>query len=251
MHSSVLTHHSDQSESTRTQREPPRIALATIYEPDGVWGSVVFKQVARGAPVLIEAALHGIVSGPTGRAAAWGLFNEPVHYATSRAERCSPAALRGLAAGGDLSARHGLATRARFSTVAYDSGLTLFDDASGGLPVVQRSLAVQQGGSPAEHACATVYRVNTRAVPPGAIPCERASYPDCAVAVSAGRCRRQSCEGWRQRWALVAGDATRAAIDDDTEFCFVRYDVVPEIQNETVAADGTVGCSLGRHAGLV
>lgn len=230
-------------------RTEPRIALAALYEPNGLWGSVVFKQLAPNAPVLVEASLHGIFSdNPT---VSWGLYNEPVHYANTREHRCTKAALRGLAPGGDLSSNHGRATRGRFAAVGYDTGITLFNDRQGALPVVQRSLAVQQGNGPAEHVCATVYRVAANAVPPGSVPCERASYEDCAVTVSEGRCRRQPCVGWRQRWATDPNDHTTAAIDDDTAFCVVKYDMVPEIVNETVASDGTVGCGLGRHTGLV
>lgn len=222
----------------------PRIAVAWIYEHDGPWGSIVFKQASRRAPVQVQAYLRNVAAGPDGASVEWALHNEPVHYGTPTATRCSVRALRGISHGGSLHTKHGAISGGRLNTIAWDRELSLWDDEPG--YVVQRSLAVRQGPGSEHHVCATVYSVRTD-VAPGAVPCEMATYDDCVVAVGAGRCVSQKCQGLRQFWGVDKLDYKVSAVDASTRMCEQVYDFIPKITDRTLAADGTFACTLARY----
>lgn len=226
----------------------PRTAVAVIYEADGTWGSVVFRQAFRGAAVVVEAKLHGVSLGPNGKSIEWGLFNEPVHYEMPLSTRCAPSSLKEMMHGGLLSSKHGLIHSTEFTAIGVDSEISLHGADRGF--ILQKSLVVLQGTSVEAHSCSTVYRVATNSIIPGFVPCEKAHYEDCTVDVGAGRCRVQACDGWRQLWKLDPKDYTTMAIDDHSVFCKSEYAVTPAISSSTQGADGTVPCSLGRHTGL-
>lgn len=226
-----------------------RTALAVIHEPGGAWGSVVFTQAARTAPVFVTASLHSVdvTAGPV----HWGLHEAPVHYETAHPARCGLAALgpsvriasSGPAAG-DLSETLGPITSKKFAAVGYAKELSLYEDEPGF--VAQRALALGAPGRAA--ACATVYMVRMAAVQAGAVPCEAVRYADCAMAVSKGRCIKKECTGFRQFWGIT--DVKTSAIDANTQFCTRVAETAPTKMGEVVARDGSVECDLGPSEGL-
>lgn len=173
-----------------------------------------------------------------------------MHYANPRETRCS-SALKGrlVVQGkdiGSLGTKHGLMQGARFSTISYDSEISLFDEHPGN--IIQRSFVIQHGEREADHVCATVYRTKYAQVLPGTVPCVLDHYPDCLVAVSPGKCTRKACSGYRQHWGITKDNM--AAINNNTLFCTLRYEVYPTTTSNDKLADGTLPCSLGRHGNL-
>ena len=220
-------------------QEEPRYATAFFYEPDGIWGSVVFKQTRRAGPVQIQALLNN-VARPGGNSVSWSLFNEPVHYDNPAHIRCTVRTLRGVMPGGDLSKKHGLISQSHFSVIGNDFDLSLYEGDKG--YIVQRTLSI------GDTACATVYALRGDVVVPGMVPCEVHTWSDCVVSVGSGRCIRQTCRGLQRFWGVEKNDFKLSAVKKGTKLCVQKYEMIPMVVDEKVAEDGTIGCSLSRSA---
>lgn len=214
-------------------KEGARIAVAVINENGGAWGSIVFKQSRRRAPVQVQAFLQRVPSG----AGKWGIYNEPVHYSSGPEDaRCAAATLRHVIPNGELHEKHGKIANSRLSSIGWDADLSLYEGEEG--YVIQKSLAVDN------KACATIYRVRADVIP-GLIPCEVKSWDDCTVSVGNGRCRKQHCEGYQQFWKIVYRDYSISAIQKDTPMCIQHDQTTPIVTDDTVDRDGTFACTLG------
>eukprot|EP00178_Gracilaria_changii_P022053 TRINITY_DN65328_c0_g1_i1.p1 TRINITY_DN65328_c0_g1~~TRINITY_DN65328_c0_g1_i1.p1 ORF type:complete len:328 (+),score=20.41 TRINITY_DN65328_c0_g1_i1:148-1131(+) len=243
----------------------PVTAAAVIHEQDGTWGSVVFHQWKRTTPVVISMLFQNLkvscvrLVGKTcfvtltsffphsqiyGTAPVnYQLWDEPVHYDWySRAERCSPKALKSLmkvngSGVGDLGMRHRLMSSDRFAEVVYDKKLSLYEDEPHN--IIGKTFVIQQGADESSYSCATIYASKLHSQRPGAIPCEVKQYPDCVVgATEDGKCTLRSCYGYRQYWGLI---------DDKTLMCAQVREVYPTRVEGSASADGLFPCKYGNH----
>lgn len=218
----------------------PRVAVAVINEPDGPWGSMVFKQVSRNSPVQVQVLLDNIPAGVR----TWGIYNEPVHYDDGKEDmRCSNATLKGQMRGGAMHLKHGRLSGCKFSTIGWDADLSLFNSDS----IVQKSVALEH------KICATIYNIEDgRSIIPGSIPCVERTWSDCTVSIGGGRCRKQECSGMQQLWDVAEGDYTTLAMGRNTPTCIRTAQETPVVEKDAaIDEDGTFECSLRTSSGLV
>jgi len=215
----------------------PRIAIAVLNENGGPWGSIVFKQSRRRAPVQVQAFLQNV---PTG-AGKWEIYNEPVHYSNPQDTRCSTSSLRGILPNGELHHKHGRISSSRLSAIGWDADLSLYEGEKGF--IIQKSLAIDN------NACATIYRVRMDVIP-GLVPCEVHSWDDCVVSVGNGKCRKQPCQGFQQFWKIEYRDYSISAIQSDTLMCIQHDQTTPKVIDYTEDEHGNFPCTLGTSSAL-
>ena len=221
-----------------------RTASAVIYEEDGIWGSIVFRQNARGGPVMISANFRDI--SHMGEGIDYEIRSEPVHYDWyAREKRCGDDALKEvLSTSGKQIGRLVRAGRMdgmngeTFAQTVFDKEISLFEEDDG--YVVGRSFVVRQGGRESRFACSTILRTETE-LPAGLVPCVKKRYEKCLVGTEKKEeCEYRSCEGFERFWGSV---------DHTTAFCSVVRQVYPKASG--AATGERVGCSYGSHSLLI